>query len=103
MKSMSEESVSSLQRQTDGSVVHQSSYDPSSDGSLSTSILLALDEIPGFDIEAGETVVFDYIDLDALDDLFRPVDESRRTGQVTFVVDGYEVTATDDGEITIRE
>ena len=103
MKSMSDESVSSLEKQTDGSIVHRSSHDPSSDGSLSTSILLALDEVPGFDTEDGETVVFDYIDLDALDDLFSPIDGSRRTGQVTFVVDGYEVTATDDGEITIRE
>ena len=103
MKSMSHECVSSTGRQTDGSVVYQSSSDSTSDDSLSTRVLMALDEIPGFDAEHGDTIVFDHIDLDALDDLFGPINESQRTGQVTFPVDGYEVTATADGEITIRE
>lgn len=64
---------------------------------------MALDAVPGYDLENSNSVVFEHIDLDALDDLFRSVDGTDRTGQVTFPVDGYEITATADGEITIRE
>lgn len=69
---------------------------------ISTSILMALDSIPGYDIEDSETVVFDHIDLDALDELFSPLDGRPRSGQITFDIDKYEVTATASGAITIR-
>lgn len=99
---MSESSMSDIQDDGSETVVHRSRHDPTGETALSTSVLVALDSIPGFDLENSDTVIFDHVDLDALDELFRPVSGGRRTGRVTFPVDGYEVTATADGEITIR-
>lgn len=83
-------------------VVHRSTHDPMDQTALSTNVLVALDSVAGYDLENGDTVIFDHIDLDALDELFRPVSGVPRTGRVTFSIDGYEVTATAAGEITIR-
>lgn len=74
-----------------------------SDGeALSTSVLEALDSVPGFDIENSDSVVFNHVDLDALDDLFTaPIGETPR-GRVTFPIDDYEVTVTAAGEVIVR-
>lgn len=84
-------------------VVHHSQHDVLGDEELSTSVLMALDSLPEYDVESGDMIVFDQVDLDALDDIFRPVGGTSRAGQVTFVTGNYEVTATSDGEITICE
>lgn len=84
------------------SIVQRTEHDFDDDVNLSTKVLLTLDSVPGYDIEDSDTVVFDRIDLDALNEVFRPVGGTPRDGQVRFTVDGYEVTATADGEITVR-
>jgi hypothetical protein len=84
-------------------VVYHSRPENDEDANLSTRVLAALDSVPGYDIENSETVLFDHIDLDALDELFKPVAGQPRHGEVTFPVDQYEVTVTADGEITIRQ
>lgn len=91
------------ENKADEDVVHRSRHDVHGDEELSTSVLLALDTLPEFDIESGSAVVFDHIDLDALDDIFSPVNGQPRSGHVTFAAGDYEVTATSDGEITIRD
>lgn len=88
--------------ETDGTIVHRTTVDPHNGTELSTGVLMALDSVPGYDIENSETVVFDHVDLDALDELFTAVDGTQRQGQVTFPVDRYEVTVTAAGEITIQ-
>lgn len=85
-----------------GAVVHRSEHDVHGDTELSTSVLMALDDLPGYDAESG-AVVFEHVDLDALDDIFSPIDGETRTGHVTFTIGPYEVTAASNGEITIRE
>ncbi len=82
-------------------VIYRSMPDESDGGKLSTGILLALDAVPGYDVENSETVVFDHIDLDALDELFSPVSGKPRRGAVTFPIEDYEITATAAGEVTI--
>ena len=99
---MSECSMSDVQDTGGGTIVHRSTHDPMDRTALSTSVLVALDSVAGYDLENGDTVIYDHIDLDALDDLFRPVSGVPRTGRVIFSIDGYEVTATAAGEITIR-
>lgn len=84
------------------SFVHRTQYDPDEDSSLSTSVLQALDAVPEYDVQDSETVVFDHVDPDALDDIFSPVAGGNRNGQVRFTVDQYEVTATAAGDINIR-
>ena len=78
-------------------------HDPDDGDELSTSVLMALDEVPGYDIEETRGAIFEQIDLGALDELFRPVEGTEREGRVTFPVDGYEVTVTAGGEITITD
>lgn len=84
-------------------VVHNSQHDIHGDEELSTSVLMALDSLPEYDVESGDAIVFDHIDLDALDDIFQPVNGTSRNGHVTFSTENYEVTAAADGEITICE
>lgn len=85
-----------------GAVVHRSEHDVHGDDELSTSVLMALDSLRGYDTENGSPV-FEHVDLDALDDIFSPVDGEPRAGHVTFTIESYEVTARANGEITIRE
>jgi hypothetical protein len=87
----------------DDSIVYQTEHSLEDDTELSTSVLLALEEAPDFDLENSDNVVFDDIDLDALDDLFRPVDGNQRRGHVTFPAGQYEVTVTAAGQILIWE
>lgn len=82
----------------DGTVVYQTTANLD-ETELSTAILMALDSVPGFDIENSEAVIFDSVDLDALDELFTASDSHR--GQVTFPAGEYQVTATAGGEITV--
>lgn len=84
------------------SFVYRTQADRDGAPALSTTVLEALDAAPEFDVEDGDTVVFDHVDPDALDDLFSPVSGGNRNGQVQFTVDQYEVTATAAGEVTIR-
>lgn len=100
---MEEECVSSIRAAEDGTIVHRSQHDLRDETNLSTSVLIALNSGLGYDLENGDTVVFDHIDLDALDELFQPVNGTPREGRVTFPVDQYEVTVTAAGEITIVE
>lgn len=84
-------------------VVYRAEYNPDDGTALSTSVLMALESVPEFDMEDGDTVVFDYIDLDALDDLFRPASAGDRGAHVTFPAGEYSVTVSATGEITVRE
>lgn len=84
----------------DGTVVYQTTVNLA-ETELSTAVLMSLESIPGYDIENGDTVVFDSIDLDALDELFTTTTDTPR-GCVTFPVDEYQLTVTASGEITIR-
>lgn len=86
-----------------GETVVTARHDPDDGTELSTSVLMALDEVPGYDIEEADGVVFEQVDLGALDDLFRPIEGTERQGRVTFPIDGYEVTVTAAGEITITD
>lgn len=86
----------------DRSVVYQTTSDLD-ETELSAAVLLALDSVPEYDVENSDAVVFDYVDLDALDELFTTDGSETPRGQVTFPVDDFEVTVTAAGEIIIRD
>ena len=88
-------------RDEGGTIVYRSEPDPHEETKLSTSILDALDSLPDYNVEDSDTVVFDHVDLDALDELFTPVNGTSRQGTVTFPIASYRVTATAAGEITV--
>jgi len=81
------------------SILYHEYHDPAAED-LSTSVLLALDSIPEFDAQDGDSVVYDFVDLDALDALFAGTTNER--SHVTFVIDDLTVTVTAAGEITIQ-
>ncbi|MBX0286032.1 HalOD1 output domain-containing protein [Haloarcula salinisoli] len=67
-----------------------------SKGSLSAEVVTAVARVEGVDSDAVEPSLFEAIDSDALDRLFRET-----TGHVTFEYSGYEVTVTSGGEVSL--
>lgn len=77
-------------------------HDFSDDTSLTTTLVLMLEEI--MDDDATLEVLYDVVDPDALDDIFRPrsaVTPYRR-GHVAFIVSDHQVTVFSDGVIVIE-
>lgn len=71
---------------------------------LSEAVVVALRVASGHDDSAEVGVLdplYDTIDLDALDELFRDTDGGSSGGAVTFTHCGYEVTATAEGEVVV--
>lgn len=84
-----------------GPVVYRTEHDTDA---LSTSVLMALDSLPGFDAKADEEMLFTRVDPDALDALFQSnATAARASGRVSFPVDDYHVTVSAAGSIVIRE
>ena len=87
-------------------------YTAADDESLSDAVIAALREAEGVTTESDasapmETVgvltpLFETIDPDALNALFSPTySGDTRTGSITFTHDGYDVTVTATGEVTV--
>ena len=86
---------------TTGSVVCRTHVDGTE--RVSTSVLLALDSLPGFDVESSDDTLFEHVDPDALDALFRsPSVGERAEGRVCFPFADYEVCVAASGEIVVR-
>ena len=86
-------------------------YTAADDEPMSEAVIAALREAAGVaDSDASTamqtvgvlTPLFETIDPDALNALFSPTHSGdTRTGSVTFTHDGYEVTVTGAGEVTV--
>lgn len=73
--------------------------------SLSTTLIIALEDIADTDFDGPATpVLANTVDPDALDELFRPVlyRTARDDGHVAFPIGAFHVTIHADGEIVIR-
>ncbi|WP_254766532.1 HalOD1 output domain-containing protein [Salinilacihabitans rarus] len=84
--------------------VYRTYHDPDGPATLSTTVVHALADCMGVDVTDGRISLYDAVDPDALDALFRPRhDGSPRTGGhlVVFVHD-HRVTVYGDGEIVIE-
>ncbi|AEH36625.1 HalOD1 output domain-containing protein [Halopiger xanaduensis] len=71
---------------------------------LTTTVIHALADCMGVDPTDGRISLYDSVDPDALDRLFRPRHDGtpRSSGQLSFVVDDHRVTVHADGEILIE-
>lgn len=70
----------------------------------SKTVVAALDSLPDYDAETSDQVLADAVDPDALDSLFRTLDDSPRDhGQVVFPMAGYEVTVRASGEVLVMD
>jgi len=70
---------------------------------LTTTLAHALSDVSGVDVTDTGFTLYDYIDPDALDQLFTPTDDSgqRINGALTFTVWRHQVTVHSDGRIVI--
>jgi hypothetical protein len=70
---------------------------------LTTTLAHALADVTGVDVTETGFVLADYVDPDALDDLFRPVVDGtiRPSGHLCFDIWGYRVAVYSDGRIVI--
>ena len=84
--------------------VYRAVHDPDGPATLSTTVIHALADCMGIDPTDGRISLYDSVDPDALDELFRPRHDGRpRTGgQLSFAVDDYYVTVMSNGEILIE-
>jgi len=75
------------------------------DGSakLTTTLTHALSDVSGFDVTDTGFTLYDHVDPDALDQLFKPTEDGtiRMNGLLTFTVWGHQVTVYSDGQIAI--
>jgi len=70
---------------------------------LTTTLAHALSNVSGVDVTDTGFTLYDYIDPDALDRLFKPRDDAVQgvNGMLTFNVWGHQVTVYSDGQIAI--
>ena len=79
-------------------------HDPDGPATLSTTVVHALADCLGIDPTDGRISLYDAVDPDALDRLFRPRHDGRprRGGSLRFTVRDHYVTVHGDGEILIE-
>ncbi len=87
-----------------GNAVYHATHDTDSAATLSTTVIHALADCMGVDVTDGNLSLYDSIDPDALDTLFRPRYDGtpRSAGMLTFFVHDYRVTVHSDGNILIE-
>lgn len=90
--------------QTGSTRVYRAEHDPDSAANLSTTIAHAIADCMGVDVSDGSFTLYDAVDPDALDAIFRPRHDGtpRTGGHLTFFVNDYRVTVYADGEILIE-
>lgn len=70
---------------------------------LSTAVVLAVTEAAGIEPREIRGTLYEVVDPDALDDVFRSIGgDSATGGRVSFPLAGHRVTVSDDGTITVR-
>lgn len=84
--------------------VYRTYHDPAGSATFSTTVVHALADCMGVDVTASRISLYDAVDPDALDRLFRPQHDGtpRTGGTLSFTVDEYYVTVYADGEIVIE-
>ena len=70
---------------------------------LTTTLVHALSDVAGVDVTDAEFTLSDYVDPEALDNLFKPKDDDspRLGGHLSFTAWGCQVTVYSDGRITV--
>lgn len=70
---------------------------------LTTTLAHALSDVSGVDVTDTGFTLYDYVDPDALDQLFKPRGDNghRINGMLTFTVWNHQVTVYSDGQIAI--
>ena len=67
--------------------------------SIETSLSTALERLDG---GADQSILYDYIDVEAVTDAFDPERSDRGASEIRFEYHGYEVRLSQDGTIAVR-
>lgn len=84
--------------------VYRAQHDPDGTARLSETIVHALAESMGVNVTDCDFSLYDSVDPDALNRLFRPREDGtpRTDGMLSFIIQGHRVTVHADGEILIE-
>lgn len=84
--------------------VHRVQHDLTGPQSLSTTVTVAVADVAGVEPSDIPEQLYDVIDPEALDRLFKPRDDgvARRGGRLSFSLYGHHVTIRGDGTITVQ-
>ncbi len=84
--------------------VHRVQHDLTGPQSLSTTVTVAVADVAGVEPSDIPEQLYDVIDPEALDKLFKPRDDgvARRGGRLSFSLYGHHVTIRGDGTITVQ-
>jgi len=88
--------------ETDDGGFVTATYDPDGAESLSVTVTEAVACAEGIASDELETRLFDAIDPDALERLFRPTDCTTHEAEVRFLVDGNSVVVRNTGDVFVR-
>lgn len=86
---------------------HQQPYylthDFSGPADLTTTLVHAISDVTGVDVRHAEEALYEHVDPDALDALFKPTADGnpRTSGQFTFSIWGHQLTISGTGQIAI--
>ncbi len=85
-------------------LVYRAVHDAEDSATLSTTVIHALADCLGVDVTDSRISLYDTVDPDALDALFRPRHDGRvrSGGTLSFVIDDHYVTVDSSGEIVIE-
>lgn len=81
---------------------HHVQADPDSEEPLSTVVVEALAAATGEDPTSIDFHLYDAVDFEALDALYRHAQESGGTWQMEFTVEGFDVVAHSDGRVSVQ-
>ena len=84
--------------------LYRATHDPNGPATLSTTVIHAVADCLGTDVTDSRISLYDAVDPDALDSLFRPRHDGRPRsgGTLSFSVRDHYVTVSSDGEILIE-
>jgi|AntRauTorcE11898_2_1112593.scaffolds.fasta_scaffold57694_2 hypothetical protein len=88
--------------ESDNSGLVQARHDFAGTESLSVTIMEAVASAQGTDTENLEQRLFDVVDPDALDRLFRPTDATTYEAEVRFVIAENAVVIRNTGDVFVR-
>ena len=73
------------------------------DDPISIRVAMAVADFKGIEPTELETPLYDVVDVEAMDALFRSADDTPQlTGYISFVVDGCEVFVDGSGDVTVE-
>jgi hypothetical protein len=89
-------------RDANSEILYRTEYDRDRDGSISSAVVEALAAVENVEPENLDVRLYDSVESDALDELYRATAERAEHLRVAFTLGSYEVVLEDGGQIVVR-